>query len=396
MIESEIKSAYDMLYLTACILNNIIPDKNKIESMDLESLFKMCQFHSLTCIVCMAMESSETKLPKYWTEAKNKAIRKVILLDVERENIIRYMEKNKIWYMPLKGVILKEYYPMLGMRQMSDNDILYDSKYQKQIKEFMVQNGYQANDIHKVGCHEEYLKPPVYNYEMHIRLFDEITDTFSIYYSDVKRKLLKDDENGFGYHFTNEDFYIYIIAHEYKHYCKGGTGLRSLADIFVYLQAKEDSLDFNYIDIELEKLGIKGFEKKNRELCKKIFRSVNVSDLSDDEIEMLQYYLFSGTYGTTQHRISNNIIKAQKSRKTSKSKYLITRIFPDMNFYKLYYPWAHKYKILIPFAWFFRLFRAVFFKRKEIRFELKIIHKTNVTQTKIEEENGIIRICKDK
>ncbi len=126
MTEIKTKSAYDMLYLTSCALNNVIPDKNKIESMNLENLFEMCQFHSLTYIVCMALESVGMELPEYWTQAKAKAIRKVLLLDAERRKIFDFIDKNGIWYMPLKGVILKEYYPSIGMRQISDNDILCD------------------------------------------------------------------------------------------------------------------------------------------------------------------------------------------------------------------------------------------------------------------------------
>ena len=126
MTEIKTKSAYDMLYLTSCALNNVIPDKNKIESMNRENLFEMCQFHSLTYIVCMALESVGMELPEYWTQAKAKAIRKVLLLDAERRKIFDFIDKNGIWYMPLKGVILKEYYPSIGMRQISDNDILCD------------------------------------------------------------------------------------------------------------------------------------------------------------------------------------------------------------------------------------------------------------------------------
>ena len=74
--------------------------------MNLENLFKMCQFHSLTAMVCMALKSAGTEFPGYWVEAKLKAIRKVMLLDSEREKILQFMEENSIWYIPLKGVIL--------------------------------------------------------------------------------------------------------------------------------------------------------------------------------------------------------------------------------------------------------------------------------------------------
>lgn len=42
--------------------------------------------------------------------------------------------------------------------------------------------------------------------------------------------------DGYEKHFSREDFYIYLVAHEYKHYFLGGTSLRSLADTYIYLK----------------------------------------------------------------------------------------------------------------------------------------------------------------
>lgn len=378
MTETYLKYAYDMLYLTSCALNSAIPDIKKIEETDLKKLFDICQFHSLTGIVYMALESAGADLPGYWKESESKAIRKVILLDAEREKIFAFMEKSGIWYMPLKGVILKEYYPKIGMRQMSDNDILYDIKFREQLKDFMLQNGYQAEGDYKLSYHDEYLKAPVYNFEMHTKLFSDINDVFSLYFSDVKSKLLKDSDNNFGFHFTDEDFYIYITAHEYKHFSLGGTGLRSLADIYVYLKEKGDNLNRSYIDNELEKLGIKDFEQKSCELSKKIFGSVTLPELTPDEKEHLEYYFFSGTYGTFEHRIKNQMQKhIQKTGNITKFSYIMSRIFPDLSYYKLYYPYAYKHKILIPFAWTARLFKGIIHRRKKIKSELKVFKRSN-------------------
>ena len=142
------QAAYDMLYLTACAVNGIKPEKNIIKAMDMDKLFEICQFHSLTSIVCMALESTGIKPSHKWIETKAKAIRKVMLHDVERQNIISFMEENGIWYMPLKGVILKELYPKSGMRQMTDNDILYDETYQHELRNFMVGRGYSESLPH--------------------------------------------------------------------------------------------------------------------------------------------------------------------------------------------------------------------------------------------------------
>ena len=372
MTESEMKaSVYDMLYLTACAVNGIVPHR---ENIDLDNLYAVCKFHSLTAAVAMALESAGAALPNKWREAKAKAIRKNLLLDAEREQILGFMEKSGIWYLPLKGIILKEIYPKAGMRQMADNDILYDSRYQKQVMEYMKGRGYTAESVGKCQ-HDTYMKPPVYNFELHTRLYNESTDkTIYRYYSDVKSRLVKDADNEYGYHFTDEDFYIFMTVHEHKHYSAGGTGLRSLLDSFVYLWAKGGKLDWSYIGGELDKLGLGEFERRSRALAMKVFSSSELPQLSEDERKMLEYYLLSGTYGTTKNHIENNMKKfAEKTGSTSKFRFIMRRIFPEIEVYKESYPFFYKHKILLPIGWLYRLFKGVILNGKKMTNELKII-----------------------
>ena len=77
--------------------------------------------------------------------------------------------------MTLKGIILKEMYPKLGMRQMADNDILYDKQYQEELLNFMIARGYEPSQIGE-GNHDVYEKAPVYNYEFHTALYNVATD----------------------------------------------------------------------------------------------------------------------------------------------------------------------------------------------------------------------------
>lgn len=368
------KSTYNMLYLVSCILNESVPDKEKILSMNLENLFEMCQFHSLTAMVCIALESAGTELPGYWIEAKLKAIRKVMLLDSERQKILQFMEENGIWYMPLKGVILKELYPKIGMRQMSDNDILYDKTYQKEVCDYMKQQGYTAETVGKTH-HDEYQKPPVFNFEMHTILFGEENDEKIIqYYSDFKDKLLKDDNKNYAYHLSDENFYIFITVHEYKHFNIGGTGLRSLIDRFIYIKSKQNTLDWKYIEGELQKLGISEFEQKARQLCLTVFSGCDLPELSDDENELLKYYLYSGTYGTLENTVKNRMEKIHnETGSCSKFKYIWNRFFPPMKFYKMHYPFFYKHKLLLPFAWIYRIFRGLIFNNKKLHNELNSI-----------------------
>lgn len=357
------QAGYDMLYLTVCALNGKKPDMSRIKDTDLEKLFQMCSFHSLTAAVCTALESAGAELTGKWSEAKAKAIRKNILLGSEMAKICGFMEKQGIWHMPLKGAVLKELYPELGMRQMSDNDILYDPAFRQQVRRFMEENGYTAKDDGS-SYRDAYIKPPVYNFELHTALFRE-SSSFSGYYADVRERLVGD--GGFGLRFKDEDFYIYMVAHEYKHYSYGGAGLRSLADFYVYRKAFPD-LDMRYIEAELESLGIADFGRETAALAEKLF-SAPFAELSESERESLEYRIFSGTYGTVKNAVKKKI------GSVSGAKYLLRRIFPDMEHYRRHYPFFYRHKLLLPAAWLYRLVRAVISGRKRIWSELKVIAK---------------------
>lgn len=372
MTESEMKATtYDMLYLAACAINGIVPDAEKI---DLDRLYAVSKFHSLTAICAMALESAGITLSDKWRETKAKAIRKNILLDAERAQILGYFEQNGIWYMPLKGIIMKDIYPKTGMRQMADNDILYDSSFQMQVKEYMESKGYKAESVGK-GAHDTYHKPPVYNFELHTMLYHEQSDkNIHDYYANVKSRLVKDDDNGHGYHFTDEDFYIFMTVHEYKHYSGGGTGLRSLLDCFVYIRSKDNMLNWDHISRELEKLGLKDFERSSRELCMKVFSGTELPALSENERDMLEYYLLSGTYGTEKNHVENNMKKfSEKTGSRSKFRYIMRRIFPELEVYKEHYPFFYKHRILLPIGWLYRFIKGVILNSRRIINELKIV-----------------------
>ena len=163
-------------------------------------------------------------------------------------------------------------------------------------------------------------------------------------------------------------------VHEHKHYSAGGTGLRSLLDCFVYVRSKGDGLDWNYISGELDTLGIGEFEQKSRSLAMKIFSSPELPKLSDDERDMLEYYLLSGTYGTGKNHVENSMKKfSEKTGSNSRFRYIMRRIFPELEAYKEHYPFFYKYRILLPVGWMYRLFKGLIVNGKNILGELKIV-----------------------
>ena len=389
------KIYYDLIYLIACELHHKSPSPKCLQSYQgesaekLKSLYQFSQLHFLDAFVGTVLKKSGVALPKEWNESIAKAIRKEVLFDVERGKILNYMEKQGIWYLPLKGIVLKKYYPSLGLRQMSDNDILIDEHYAKKLEQYMISKGYEATLVGHSN-HDVYKKPPVYNFELHRSLYGtRHKKEWKDYYKNIKEKLLKDENNSYGYHMSDEDFYIYIVCHAYKHYLGSGTGIRSLLDFYVYLSQKEEDLDFTYIEKTCKLLEISDFEKQSRLLCKKVFskevtRVYNphhlLEELSNEEKKMLWYYLTSGTYGTYERAVKNRLAEYKKFNiYGAKMIYCFRRIFPRMEFYEETYPFAYKHKWAIPIAWVLRVIGVLRDdkRRKNIGREMKIVRKVH-------------------
>lgn len=89
---------------------------------------------------------------------------------------------------------------------------------------------------------------------------------------------------------------------------------------------------------------------------------------------MLEYFLFSGTYGTVKNVVENRMKKINEdSGSTSKFKYWKSRVFPSMEYYQVYMPFIYRHKWLLPFGWVYRSVRAVIFRRKKIQSEMSAL-----------------------
>jgi len=93
---------------------------------------------------------------------------------------------------------------------------------------------------------------------------------------------------------------------------------------YVYLKKHSAALDWDYITAESEKLGIAGFEKRNRALALRVFHAGGMQKLSEKETELLDYFIESEAYGSTPHAIRNY------SRHIGMARYVMQRVFFPM------------------------------------------------------------------
>lgn len=364
------RAAYAMIYLAACAVSGKVPSPEKVAKIDLNELYSVSGKHFMRGITAAALASAGVKDSRF-VEAGARAVRNSLLFDREREAVLAALEREQIWYMPLKGIILKKYYPKVGMREMSDNDILFDETRQADVRRIMEGLGFRT-DHYNIAKVDVYMKQPVFNFEMHRALFNDTHDeALQRYYADTRSMLVKDEESGFGYRFTDEGFYLFMLAHEYKHFCGGGTGIRSLLDTYVFLRERGENLDPESVKQETDKLGITDFERNNRELAQTLF---SFGTPTAEQKALLDYYIFSGTYGNIENSVRNKISNDTNVSK-SKKHYVFRRFFPDMKFIKTCYPFFYKHKFLLPALFVYRLGRGVTVSRKKVSAELSTLKK---------------------
>ena len=361
--------AGDLIYLLSCAVNGETPDAERVEKMDLAELYRLSMLHTLTSAVSFALEKVIV-LPHAFDQARKKAIRKLTLFEIERAQIISGLEKAGIWYLPLKGIILMDCYPKAAMREMSDNDILFDPSRADDVREIMTGLGYTC-DSFGVHHHDIYSKPPTLEFEMHRQLFEDRQDRqLTAYYSDVESKIKRD---GCACRFSDEDFYIYVLSHTYKHYSHGGSGLRSLLDVYVFLRAHPD-LDRVYLKAELKKLHMTAFEEKMRRLSHKIFTG---EDLDSREREDLKYFVSSGSSGTDENAEYNSMARdlGNDDSKASKRRFLISRVFISGEALQKNYPFVAKHKALYPLLLVYRPVKGALTRPKGILAEYRKVKR---------------------
>ena len=349
----------DVIYLCSCAVNSVTAEKARVEQMDLSALYQTAQRHTLTAVVAHVLSAAGIRNPAFiWAEAR--AIRKMAVMDAEQARILEQLELAGIWYMPLKGAVLKDLYPAYGIREMSDRDILVDADRVKDVQNIMLELGFSTVKFDE-EYHDCYYKPPVSNFEMHRHLMGPMSGkAIYSYYLDAGQLLQKDAGNAYGYHLKEEDFYVYLVAHEYKHFSAEGTGLRSLLDTYVCL--KNNELDMNYVKAEVKKLGIEDYEQLNRSLAMHLF---GYGVLTDTEQNMLDYVLSCGTYGREEN-FARNLLK-----KEGKKGYFISRLtLPYARMLEMY-PILKEIPILYPFCWLHRLVHALIFKNEKVMAQLK-------------------------
>ena len=397
------KTALDLIYLVSCALNRRIPDPQRAAAMDMDAVYDLASRHLLSAAVGYAMENAGLGDSRS-DRAIAGAVRKAALFEQAWNRIKGEFEASGIWYMPLKGALLKDLYPRYGMREYTDYDILVDASRARDVREIMVNLGYEM-DPGGESTEDHYVRPPVLSFEMHRSLFEGENygmreDSLRTYYADIRPRLIP--AGGLEYRFAPDDAYLYMIAHEYKHFSSSGTGLRSLTDTWVYLQ--KVGIREDYVEAKTAKLGLTDFERKNRSLALSLFGTgepsgpdsapagagLSASDsapagaglsapdsalesgltegsLADSDLSLLETILSTGNFGSFGHLVESQIAR------TGRLRYFLTRVMPTDAKVKEQYPVLRKAPVLYPFIWIWRILKELVVHPRRFVIRLKSV-----------------------
>lgn len=161
------------------------------------------------------------------------AVYRLEKLNYELTKLCAALEQAEIPFIPLKGSVLRQYYPEPWMRTSSDIDVLVREEELRKATELLTEElhyTFKEKTSHDVSLFTQG--------GQHIELhYDLLEDNRVRNAAQVLKKVWNDaakcDGSAFQYEMTDAMYYFYHIAHMAKHFENGGCGVRPFLDIWI-------------------------------------------------------------------------------------------------------------------------------------------------------------------
>ena len=318
-------------------------------------LYRLSKFHDLAHLVGDALIKNgllpDGEIKSKFEKQLMMAVYRYERINYELNSVREALNKAEIPFIPLKGSVLRRYYPEPWMRTSCDIDILvHEDDLNRAVASLTSDLSYRKE---WKGPHD-------------VSLFSESGVHLELHYSLIEEKSIGQVESvlqavwenaapidGTSEYLLSDDmFYYYHIAHMAKHFVVGGCGIRPFLDIWVLNHCK--NTDSKERDALLTAGGLDSFAASAEHLSRVWFEGATHTDLT---AQMEQYLLSGGVYGTTENRVS-----VQQVRKGGKFRYILSRIWLPYDALKFKYPSLEGKRFLLPFyevrRWFAFPFRG--------------------------------------
>lgn len=354
--------------------------KEQLTPEVISALYSLSKHHDLAHIVASAFQKSgilaDDDISKELNKQKLLSVYRNEQMKISFSEICEILENAEIKYIPLKGSVIRPYYPEESMRTSCDIDILIPENDIETATAKFTENGYK---LRKKNFHDVSLFSPTgIHLELHFNILEDIENLDSV----LKRAWqYAVATHGHRYDFSSEFFLFHMFAHISYHFLHGGCGIRSLMDIWIM----KHKINITYLQAEslLKEAEIYQFAEEISRLADVCFSNTEKTVFDDT---LLSYIINGGVYGTKQ-----NSIAVTKTKVNNNFLYTLKRLFLPYRKMTYKYPILKKVPVLLPVFWLVRIFQGLFSKKSTNAItELKTA--TNMS----EEEINTMKEIKDR
>lgn len=336
-------------------------------------------------------------------KARNQALYAEATRDLELEQLFHRFSEEKIEFLPLKGTVLKRYYPSPELRTMGDVDLLIWPESFATVGEILRARGYSVD--HETALHRVWSKPGL-TLEQHRELFepesnslrgglilpalhffrsvprlpaqngtvfDRTTEKFEwnpfngeFLAERLRERLRTVSDDSTQRQMAPDDFYLYQLLHLLEHFSASGAGVRFFLDMEVLRrQIGQDKADLPQIaDERLRRYGLDQFASEIDRLSRRWF-APEKPDRCSEELE--EFVFFGGTFGSTRQLAASRVGAFSSSAgPAAKLRLLLAKEFPARRALVHSYPKLARNRTLLPLCWLHLNFQRIFSSRRRV------------------------------
>ena len=295
---------------------------------ELVKLYKLSKSHDLAHLVGDALIKNnligDGEIKAKFQKQMMLAVYRYEKINYELGRLRKVLNEAKIPFIPLKGSVLRRYYPEPWMRTSCDIDVLVHEEAVDQAAQTIVEKlgyAYEKKQYHDISL----MSDGGVHLELHHSIKENKANIDALLSECWDYAAPSDD---YECCFTNEFFFFHQIAHASYHFLHGGCGVRPILDL--YLLQRKMPFDSTVLDEMLEKSGIKKFFDAAKAISEVWFGDGEHTDVTR---RMEDYLLRGGVYGST----ANSMAVGQQKEK-GRLGYIINRIWLPYELLCITYP----------------------------------------------------------
>ena len=295
--------------------------------------------------------SEKDAVSKAYSRMQLTAVYREVQIRDTTERIYAILQDGKVPFIPLKGTVIRKFYPEPWMRTSCDIDILVHESDLKRAIDLLKEGGFETDGV--LHFHDVSLFFNNVHLELHYNILEDMKQVDQILQAAWDHATQKD---GVEYELMPAFFMFYHLAHMFYHFSHGGCGVRFLLDFWILKRAnffeEKDLLPL------LEECRLIPFYKYVCKLTEYWFEGVG--ELDQYSALVGEHILEGGIYGD---RESGNA--ASIARKKGRFFYLFSLAFPSFLDMSVQYPVLKRCPVLLPFCYIIRAFRKMIGKDRK-------------------------------